>query len=162
MPRKLTRGEVDRLLAERRVAVLGTRASDGRAMLAPIWYVHRDGKILMRTAQDSLKAAHIRRDPRVTVCVQDERAPYKSVTVYGTAVVAPSEKGLDVRMARRYLGFVGGFFYLQGARRAVEQGATEVTLVVTPERFVTQDFSPETPRVGKLWLLAKRVLPPWL
>jgi hypothetical protein len=56
---------------------------------------------------------------------------------------------------------VGGAFYLRTAREAVEQSG-EVTLAVRPERVVTQDFSQETPLVGRLWLLAKRLLPPWL
>ncbi len=43
----------------------------------------------------------------------------------------------------------------------MEQSA-EVTLVVRPERVFTQDFAAETPLVGRLWLLAKRLLPPWL
>jgi hypothetical protein len=47
------------------------------------------------------------------------------------------------------------------AGEAVEQSA-EITLVVRPERVVTQDFSAEMPLVGRLWLLAKRLLPPWL
>jgi hypothetical protein len=47
------------------------------------------------------------------------------------------------------------------AREAVEQSA-EVTIVVRPERVLTQDFSADTPLTARLWLLAKRLLPPWL
>jgi hypothetical protein len=83
------------------------------------------------------------------------------VTIHGRASIEPEKEGLDAAIARRYLGAVGGAFYLRTASGAVEQSA-EVTLVVRPERVVTQDFSPETPLVGRLWLLAKRLLPPWL
>jgi hypothetical protein len=41
----------------------------------------------------------------------------------------------------------------------VEQSA-EVTLVMRPERVLTQDFSADTPLTARLWLLAKRLLPP--
>ena len=64
-------------------------------------------------------------------------------------------------IARRYLGAVGGAAYLRMAQEVVEQSA-EVTLAVRPERVLTQDFSAETPLVGRLWMQAKRVLPPWL
>ena len=161
MPKRMSRAEWERFLSGRRVAVLATLAPDGQPVLTPIWYVYRDGALYMRTGLESIKARNVRRDPRVTVCVQDERPPYKSVTVYGRAAVEPEQEGLDAAIARRYLGTVGGALYLRAAREAVEQSG-EVTLVVRPERVLTQDFSPETPLVGRLWLLAKRLLPPWL
>jgi len=43
----------------------------------------------------------------------------------------------------------------------VEQ-SEEITLVMRPERVATQDYSQETPLTGRLWLVAKRLLPPWL
>jgi PPOX class probable F420-dependent enzyme len=157
----MSRAEWERFLAGRYVAVLATLGPDGEAVLTPIWYIYRDGALHMRTGRESVKAANVRRDPRVTVCVQDERPPYKSVTVHGRASIGPEEEGLDSAIARRYLGAVGGAFYLRTSREAVEQSG-EVTLVVRPERVVTQDYSQETPLVGRLWLLAKRLLPPWV
>ena len=153
--------EWERFLAGRHVAVLATLGPEGEPVLTPIWYLYRDGLLHMRTGVESIKAGNVRRDQRVTVCVQDERPPYRSVTIHGRASIGPEKEGLDAAIARRYLGAVGGAFYLRTASGAVEQSA-EVTLVVRPDRVVTQDFSPETPLVGRLWLLAKRLLPPWL
>ncbi len=51
--------------------------------------------------------------------------------------------------------------YVRATRQAIEE-SEEITLVVTPERVLRQDFSPETPWFGKVWLVLKRVLPPWL
>ena len=161
MPKRMNRAECERFLAGRHVAVLATLGPDGRPVLAPIWYLYRDGALYMRTGRGSIKAGNVRRDQRVAICIQDERPPYKSVTIHGRASIEPEEEGLDAAIARRYLGAVGGAFYLRTAREAVEQSG-EVTLVVRPERVVTQDFSQETPLVGRLWLLAKRLLPPWL
>jgi PPOX class probable F420-dependent enzyme len=100
MPRRYTKAETDRFLSGRHVAVLATVAADGSPMLTPIWYLYRDGRILMRTDKQSVKTRNIERDPRVTVCVQDERAPYASVTVYGKAVVEPAHEGLGAVMAK--------------------------------------------------------------
>ncbi len=161
MPKRMSRAQWERFLAGRRVAVLATLGPDGEPVLTPIWYLYRDGLLYMRTGQESVKARNAGRDPRVTVCVQDENAPYRSVTLYGRASVEAGEEGLGATIARRYLGAVGGAAYLRMAGEAVEQSA-EVTLVLRPERVVTQDFSAETPLVGRLWLLAKRLLPPWL
>jgi hypothetical protein len=115
----------------------------------------------MRTGAQSIKALNAARDPRVTICVQDERAPYKSVTVHGKASIEPAQEGMGSDIARHYLGAVGGAAYVRTTREAVEQ-SEEITLAVTPERVLTQDFSMETPLVGKVWLALKRVLPPWL
>jgi len=161
MPKRMSRAEWERFLAGRHVAVLATLGPEGESVLTPIWYLYRDGLLYMRTGVQSIKARNLRRDQRVTICVQDERPPYRSVTIHGRASVEPEKEGLGAAIARRYLGAVGGAFYLRTAREAVEQSA-EVALVVRPERVVTQDFSPETPLVGRLWLLARRLLPPWL
>jgi PPOX class probable F420-dependent enzyme len=161
MPKRMSRSERERFLAGRHVAVLATAGPEGEAVLTPIWYLYRDGALYMRTGIESLKARNVRRDPRVSLCVQDERAPFKSVRVYGRATIEPEDETMAASMARRYLGAVGGAAYLRMARQAVERSA-EITLVMRPERFATEDFSPETPFVGRLWLLAKRLLPPWL
>jgi PPOX class probable F420-dependent enzyme len=161
MPKRLSRAEWERFLAGRHVAVLATLGPEGEPVLTPIWYLYRDGALRMRTGGESVKVRNVRRDPRVTVCVQDDQPPYKSVTVYGSATVETEDDELTAAIPRHYLGMVGGAAYLRMARQAVEQSA-EVALVVRPERVLTQDFSAETPLVGRLWLAAKRVLPRWL
>jgi PPOX class probable F420-dependent enzyme len=161
MPKCLSRAEVERFLGGRRVAVLGTNGADASPVLTPIWYLYRHGHLLMRTDKQSVKAKNIARDPRVTVCVQDERPPYASVTVYGKAAIEPAQEELGVQIAKHYLGAVGAAGYQRAAREAIE-GGEEVTLVITPERVLTQDFSQETPWFGKAWLVLRRVLPPGL
>jgi PPOX class probable F420-dependent enzyme len=161
MPKRLSRAQWERFLRGRHVAVLGTIGPEGDPVLTPIWYLYRDERLLMLTAKDSEKARNIERDPRVTVCVQDERPPYRSATVYGRAALEPERKGLGAEISRHYLGAIAGAAYMRVAAEAIQQGE-EVTLAVTPERVLTQDFSPETPLYGRLWLKAKRLLPPWL
>jgi PPOX class probable F420-dependent enzyme len=161
MPRRFSKREVNRFLRGRRVAVLGTIGADGAPVLTPIWYLYQNGHLLMRTDKQSVKARNIARDPRVTVCVQDERPPYASVTVYGKAAVEPAREELGAQIAKHYLGAVGAAGYQRAAAEAIE-GTEEVTLVVTPERVLTQDYSQETPWFGKAWLVVKRVLPPGL
>jgi PPOX class probable F420-dependent enzyme len=161
MPERLTKKERTQFLKQRRVGVLGTIGKDGQPVLTPIWYLYRGGKIYMRTARESVKAQNILRDPRVSLCVQDERPPYASVTVYGTATVDEETEGLAKDIATRYLGAIAGRAYLQIAAENVQQGE-EVTIVLTPERALTQDFSKDTPGYAQVWLKAKRFLPPAL
>ncbi len=161
MPLKLPREDWERFLRGRHVAVLATTAPDGTAVLTPIWYLYKDGLVLMRTSADSIKALNMAREPLVTVCVQDERPPYKSVTVYGHAQIEEVRPELGKEISRHYLGAIGGAAYMRLAADQVQRGQ-EVTIIITPSRVLTQDFSLETPLIGRIWLLIKRVLPPWL
>jgi len=161
MPNRLSRAQRDRFLAGRHVAVLVTIGPDGRPVPTPIWYLYRDGLLYFRTAADAIKTQNVRRDARVSVCVQDERPPYKALVVHGTADVQEAPAWLGERLPRHYLGLIGSIGYRMAAREQVEQGP-EVALVVHPERVTSVDFSAETPLVGRLWLVLRRVLPPWL
>jgi PPOX class probable F420-dependent enzyme len=162
MPKRLSKREASRFLRGRRVGVLGTIGRDGQPVLTPIWYLYRKGELLMRTSRSSVKAQNVLRDGRASLCVQDERPPYASVTVYGSARIEDERPGLATDIARHYLGAVAGRAYLQIAADSVEQPGGEVTIVLTPQRMLTQDFSAETPAYAQLWLKAKRFLPPWL
>ena len=161
MPARLSSAQRERFLAGRHVAVLVTIAADGRPVPTPIWYRYRDGLFYFRTATDAVKAQNIRRDPRVSICIQDERPPYKAVVVQGTAEVREGLDWLSKEMPRRYLGFVGSIGYRLTARHVIEH-SPDATLVVRPERVLSFDYSAEMPLIGRLWLLLRRVLPPWL
>ena len=161
MPARMSPAERDRFLSGRHVAVLVTNGADGHPVPTPIWYRYRDGLFYFRTEENAVKTRNIRRDPRVSVCVQEERAPYKAAIAYGTAEVRPAEPWLGREIPRHYLGFIGALGYERAAREEIERGP-EVALVVRPERFVTFDFAAETPWFGNLWLFVRRVLPPWL
>lgn len=162
MPARLSRDERDRFLDGRHVAVLVTIGVDGRPQPAPIWYRYRDGLLYFRTSADSAKVANVRRDPRVSVCIQDERPPYRALIVHGTAELRGDEPWLAAEISRHYLGFIGAIGFERTARAAVEGTSEDVVIVVRPERYFSSDYTPETPWFGRLWLVAKRVLPPWL
>jgi PPOX class probable F420-dependent enzyme len=157
----MSRHERERFLAGRRVAVLVTIAPDGQPVPTPIWYVYRDGAFYFRTADTSAKLANVRSNPRVSICVQDERPPYRAVTAHGPASIEPELPWLAHGIPRRYLGAIGAFAYNRVSRARVERGA-EVTIVVRPDRVTTIDYTPETPFIGRAWLTLKRILPPWL
>jgi PPOX class probable F420-dependent enzyme len=161
MPARLSKSQREQLLSGRHVAVLVTIGVDGRPSPTPIWYLYRDGVSYFRTASNAIKTQNIRRDPRVSICVQDERAPYKSIIAGGTAEVADALDWLGREIPGHYLGFVGAIGYRAAARAQIEQGP-EVTLIVRPKHMVSSDFAAETPMAGRIWLFAKRFLPPWL
>lgn len=90
---------------EPNLAKLATLLPDGTAHLVPIWYLHDGRDLLMITGPTSRKVRNIRRDPRVTVCIDRATPPYAGVLVRGTATLEEvTYQHLAVPLAVRYLG----------------------------------------------------------
>jgi hypothetical protein len=71
------------------------------------------------------------------VCTQDERPPYKYVTVEGPAEMAPASLDDRLMIARRYLGTEGGDAFVASDAGS---GAGSVVIRMTPERWLSADF----------------------
>lgn len=84
-----------------RTCVFGTtRRADGPAM-SVVYYIPTDtDELLVSTMRERGKARVIRRDPKVSICVLDERWPFAYLQVYCDAVVDDDrELVVDVMMA---------------------------------------------------------------
>jgi PPOX class probable F420-dependent enzyme len=73
-------------------------------------------EVLFNTGENSGKGRALRRDPRVSLCWDDERPPFTFVTVMGTARLVD-----DIQQVRHWAGVIGGRY--MGADRAEEYGA---------------------------------------
>lgn len=127
--------EVRRFLTEKaRTGKLATVRADGRPHVAPIWIDLEDDKIVFTTWQDSVKAANIRRDPRVAICVDDDQPPFAFVILEGTASMSDNHEELRywaTRIAGRYMGEELAEAY--GKRNSVEG---ELLVKVTPAKII--------------------------
>jgi PPOX class probable F420-dependent enzyme len=90
-----------------RTGMLGYLASDGRPLVAPVWFVVDGDELVFNTGKNSAKGRALARDPRVVMCVDDPRPPYSFVQVQGVASI--SEDPLEVldvatRAGGRYMG----------------------------------------------------------
>ncbi|MEU2183749.1 PPOX class F420-dependent oxidoreductase [Streptomyces thermolilacinus] len=88
-------------------AVLATLRSDGRPVSTATWYLWEDdGRVLINMDEGRKRLAHIRRDPRVTLTVLDEKSWYTHVSLIGRVVEVRDDAGLaDIdRLSRHYLG----------------------------------------------------------
>ena len=159
MPDRLSPPQVELFLRGRHIAVLTTINPDGTPLQTPLWYQYQDGVIYVRTNSKSWKCRNIRRDPRISLCVQDERPPYRGVTVTGTAEITPDRPELSAAMSRNYLGAIAGFLYLRLRTRSQIEEDPDTILVIQPERKTGWDYRPQTPLVGRIWLTLKRLLP---
>ena len=62
-----------------RTGKLATVRADGRPHVAPVWYdVDDDGSLVFNTGEATVKGRNLRRDPRASLCVDDERPPSAS------------------------------------------------------------------------------------
>jgi PPOX class probable F420-dependent enzyme len=95
------------LLGEVRTGKLATVRADGRPHVVPIWY-HLDGDTLVFTTESkSVKAANMHRDPRVSLCVDDEQPPFSYILIEGTATWRDDLNALKhwaTRIGGRYMG----------------------------------------------------------
>ena len=78
--------EVKQLIDRPNFAHLSTLLPDGSPSATPVW-VSRDGdRILICTAENSLKAKNTRRDPRVALSIVDFNNPYEELQIRGRVV----------------------------------------------------------------------------
>jgi PPOX class probable F420-dependent enzyme len=119
-----------------RTAKLAVVRADGSPHVAPVWVdIDRD-QIIFMTAADTIKGKAILRDPRVSLCWDDERPPFSFVTVAGTAAVSHDPDELlawATRIGGRYMGVDRAVEY--GRRNAVPP---EMLIRVTPTRIVAK------------------------
>ncbi len=123
---------------------LATVRADGRPHVAPVWFALDRaaataesplGDIVFNTGADTLKGKALARDPRVALCIDDERPPFAFVTIEGTATL--SEEPDEVA---RWAAVLGGRY--MGQDRAEEFGRRngvpgELVVRVRPTRIVT-------------------------
>ena len=130
-----------------KTAIVSTFAGDGRAHVTPVWYVMEDELLAFRSFTKSQRIVNLRRDPRLTVLVEDgvEYAELRGVMIQGTARLVDDPEyclHLYVRLAERYPMFPGGAGALDehAVRTALTQYAAKNTaVVVQPENVISWD-----------------------
>jgi len=137
MAQQMTAEERRRFLtAGTRTMKVATVRADGRAHVVPVWFVLDGDTVVFTTGEDTLKGRHLRRDPRVALCADDETPPFAFVLIEGTAELtrnAPDLLDWATRIAQRYMGADLAAAY--GQRNAVD---SELLVRVTPTRIVAQ------------------------
>jgi PPOX class probable F420-dependent enzyme len=117
------------LLKKKAFANLGTLMSDGSPQVTPVW-VDYDGKYLrVNSALGRVKDKNMRRDPRVSLSIQDPENPYRYVEVRGK-VVEITQKGADEHinsLAKKYLD--------KDVYPYRQPGEARVVYKIEPEKF---------------------------
>ncbi len=120
-------------LQELRFAVLATINQDGTPQLTTMWYIlENDGTITMNTKVGRAKERNMRRDPRISICIEDG---YDFLTINGTVEMIDDQEIAQhdiYRLSARYHGEAK-------ARRQMEEQfskETRVSLRLKPESII--------------------------
>ena len=141
----MSRAEREAFLADVHVGVLSVNQPHQGPLAVPVWYSYEPGSTVnVITGATSRKARSIMEARRFSLCAQTEVAPYSYVSVEGPLTgteetVDPAERR---HMAHRYLGPEFGDLYLQAT---ADDAAGSVMLRMTPEHWLTADFSKQYP-----------------
>jgi PPOX class probable F420-dependent enzyme len=94
------------LFHKKAFAHLATIMADGRPQVTPVWCDFDGTSVRINSAKGRVKDRNMRRDPRVTLAIQDPDNPYRYLEIRGH-VVEISEEGADAHidsLAKKYLG----------------------------------------------------------
>lgn len=137
MSRKLSKEEWQAFLRHgTRTGKLATVRRDGRSHVVPVWFVLDGDDVVFTTSATSVKARAMRRDPRVSMCVDDENPPFAFVMIEGSATLSD-----DLDEMLPYATAIGGRYI--GPDRAEEFGrrnavSGELLVRVTPTRVLAE------------------------
>jgi PPOX class probable F420-dependent enzyme len=121
----MNEAERDAFLADPGILMrIATVDAEGQPLVVPIWFLHEGDQIWFTPRQASEWLAHIRQDPRVALCIDEQNAPWRKVIVRGRAHIV-HELGEDDTWRERYRAI---------ARRYVPPEAADAYVDVTDDQ----------------------------
>lgn len=140
-----SQAEIDQLasfLAPSLIAVAATVGADGMPQLTPVWYVYRDGALLISVTKERLKYKNLARDPRLSVCVYGPPLAKVYATLVGKVELADDDSIWEPTQAicARYMA-------PDEVEPWMEMLRTENRVLITlrPDRVVYKDLDPILP-----------------
>lgn len=125
----------------REFVMVGTRTgkatvvrADGSPHVTPIWFALDGDDVVFTTQGGSVKRRSLAQDPRISICVDEDKPPYSYVMIMGEATLSE-----DLDQLRKWATVLGGRY--MGADRAEEYGARngapgETLVRVRPTRVI--------------------------
>jgi PPOX class probable F420-dependent enzyme len=117
------------LFHKKAFANLSTLMSDGSPQVTPVWFDYDGTHVRVNSALGRVKDKNIRRDPRVSLSIQDPDNPYRYLEIRGK-VVDITQNGADDHidsLAQKYLG--------QAKYPYRQPGEVRVLYKIEPTRF---------------------------
>jgi PPOX class probable F420-dependent enzyme len=102
--------EIAEFIDHSRTATMATLSADGKPHLVAMWYALIDGELWFETKAKSQKAVNLRRDPTITVMIEDGQTydTLRGVSIDGRAEIVDGDPDLLLRVGisvwERYTG----------------------------------------------------------
>ena len=136
----MTEEQIEELLRAPLNGVLATIRRDGAAQLSPVWHLYEEGRFYISVGADSVKARNVRRDPRVSLCVDEGHPEGRAVTVYGGAELIEEDSPWRDDIAWR---IILHYHASEAAARHYDETKPDwgpsAIIVVTPETIFDHD-----------------------
>ena len=87
----MSEDEVASFLAEPHNAIIAVNRENGAPLISPVWYLYEEECIYFSVTNDSAKHRHLKRDPKVSVCIDGGHPDERAVTIYGAAEMFENE-----------------------------------------------------------------------
>jgi PPOX class probable F420-dependent enzyme len=136
----MTETELASFLNSAPIARLGTLNPDGTIHLAALWFKYIDGGIVIGTQDKTSKIRNIKRNPNVTVLIDNEQSPFRGVLIYGQA-----QLDYENVLAKR-IAIFEKYMPPENAREAIKGLAsafTPIVIRVKPQRISSYDYAKE-------------------
>ena len=133
-----TQDELTAFLNEAPIARLSSMNANGTIHIAPVYFKYDHGDIIMGTQDGTHKVRNIKRNPKVTLLIDNQSPPWKGVLIYGEAEL----DYMDV-IAKR-IAIFERYMPTENARKFAEDLASTfvpVIIRVKPTHIVSYDYS---------------------
>jgi len=139
---RMNSSQIQAFLAAARHAIAAVLRPDGTPQLSPIWFLYENERLYFSSSLSSAKCRHLRRDPRIALCIDAGHPDARAVSISGTAELlteeSPERADLEWRILRRYHESD------EDAHRweaSVEAEGPNALVAVSPERIIGWDFN---------------------
>ena len=100
----MTDAKIKGFLTTPRNAIVATLMKNGSPQLSAVWYLYKEDTVYISVRTDTAKYHNLKRDPRISVCVDAGHGDFRTITFYGTAdFIEPGRPGQD-DLRRRIIG----------------------------------------------------------
>jgi PPOX class probable F420-dependent enzyme len=136
----MTQAQIEAFLMAPQHAIVGTNRIDGPPQLSPVWYMYHEGRIYLGVNAGTAKHQNLKRDPRISLCIDGGHGDARAVIIYGTAELIegrdPLKEEMSWRIIRKYHATE------EQARAYADQvrDLPSVLVIVTPQKIISQDF----------------------
>jgi len=142
VPNRMDPSQIEAFLAEPRHAIAAVLRQNGEPQLSPIWYLYEAEHLYFAVFQKSAKFRNLRRDPRITLCIDAGHPDARAVAISGTAKLiteeTPERADIEWRIVRRYQASDEAARRYEASLSGQGPGAL---IVVSTERIVGWDFN---------------------